>query len=387
MSEIFVYVGSWMVQGQSPKGIAIYSYDEKSGRLSHRNNVFEELRVGFAYLDKKRRVLFVADEREDHPEMRRGGGGQILALSVQPETGDLIEIGRVPSYGVNPTYIEMSHDRGFLLVTNHGSRNGTVTLTETDDCGKIGIRVLHDESSVVVFRLADDGSIAEPCDIFRLEGEGPAVFQLGPHAHSVVRSPLAELYAVCDKGGDLIHMLSFNAEHVKLVPGAGSPTKRSPGSAPRYAVFHPEKPYLFVNSEYKAALCAFRYNVTGALEFICEESSLPAHIAPPDGAVQSDICIGKTGRYLYTLLRIVNVISVHEIDTKTGGLTLIQTLEGVDDGCRGCAISPDGRFLVVAAFSGNTVTVYPIGEDGRLSQQVFSIEQPQAATVTFYAAE
>lgn len=382
MSKTYGYVGNWWAREQPAKGIAICGYDTESGRLTCLKNVYEEFFVGGACLDKKRGVLYVTDERADNPAMRQGGGGQIAALSIDPETGDLTEISRSPSYGANPTYLELDAGGGYLLAVNHGTR-GTVTETETDASGKIHIRVRHDESSVVLFPLGEDGSIGEPTDLFRLTGEGPGVFQLGPHAHSIRRSPLGNLYAVCDKGGDQVFMFRLDYEQKKIVPCPGSPYHRTPGSAPRYSVFHPTLPYLFVNKEYKTIVSSFRYDPEGRLALVGSFSSLPDHIAPPAGASQSDLCIDGSGRRLYVLLRLVNVITVFDIDERTGGLTRLQTLENVCDGGRGCAISPDGRFLIVASLSGD-VTTYPIKPDGTLSLPVSAIRQPVPGTVTFF---
>ncbi|MDR0875529.1 MAG: lactonase family protein, partial [Clostridiales Family XIII bacterium] len=206
-----------------------------------------------------------------------------------------------------------------------------------------------------------------------------------PHAHSIQRSPSGTLYAVCDKGGDQIYMFKLDEDKKKIVLCAGSPYHRTPGSAPRNSAFHPVLPYLFVNKEHKTIVSAFRYDEAGRLEPVCTAAALPAYITPPEGAVQSDICIGKSGRYLYTILRQVNVISVYEIEEKTGRLTLIQVFENACDGGRGCAVSPDGRFLIVAAFSGKELVTYPLGEDGKISPAVSSVTQFSPGTVTFFA--
>jgi 6-phosphogluconolactonase (cycloisomerase 2 family) len=382
----YVYVGNWRATDQPTKGIAICDYNAETGRLTHLKNVFEEFCVGAAYLDKKHGVLYIADERADYPGMRQGGGGRVAVFSVNPQNGDLTEIGRKPSYGANPAFLVTDQEAKFLLVVNHGSR-AVVTQTETDGFGRIDIKILHDESSVVLFPIGHDGSIGDPCDLFRLTGEGPGSFQLSPHAHSIRRSPLWDLYAVCDKGGDQIYMFKLDYGKKKIVLCAGSPYHRTPGSAPRYSAFHPALPYLYVNKEYKTVVSAFRYDREGRLTHVCTEDALPAHIAPPKGLSQSDICVGKSGRYLYTVLRQVNVITVFEIDVNTGRLTRIQVFENACADGRGCAISPDGRFLVVAASAGKEVVSYPIGKDGRISAAVSSLKQPIPGTITFFSRE
>ncbi|WP_165452510.1 lactonase family protein [Paenibacillus thalictri] len=384
MGKSYVYIGNRSSEKQPANdGMAICEYDTESGKLKHLNHVSKQLSIGAVYIDTKRKILYCTDERVDYPGLRAGGGGQVVAFSIHPENGALTEINRQPSYGAKPSFVVTDADSKFLLITNHGFRN-TVTLTEQDAFGKITLKVLHDESSIVLYPLQEDGSIGEPCDVFRLTGEGPESFQLSAHAHSIQRSPLGEWYAVCDKGGDQMFMFRLDDDKKKIVPCKGSPFPCSPGSAPRYSAFHPTLPYLFVNKENKTILTAFRYDEEGKLEHVCTIDALPPYITPPQGFTQSDICVGKSGQYVYTLLRQVNVISVFEIDENTGKLTMIQAFEQVCDGPRGCAASPDGRFLIVAAHAGHAVVTYPIGEDGTLSPAVSSIVQPAPGTVNFF---
>ena len=127
----------------------------------------------------------------------------------------------------------------------------------------------------------------------------------------------------------------------------------------------------------------FKYDGEGRLEHLCTVDSLPDGVTRPTGASQSGISISADGKYLYTLMRQVNMISVFEINAETGRLELIQTMENACDYPRHCAISPDGRFLVVAGFYGKEVVSYPIGADGRLLPACNRASQPMPGTVTF----
>ncbi|MGN1002020.1 MAG: lactonase family protein [Oscillospiraceae bacterium] len=384
MGRICAYIGNWRLKDQPTKGISLCEYAAGTGQLTLRETVCPELCVGAAFLDTKRRVLYVTDERADHPARRLGGGGQIAAFSLSAEDGSLTELCRVPSYGANPASLVTDERGEYLLAVNHGSRAVT-TQTITGPDGHIRIAVQHDESSVVLFPLGADGSLNAPCDLYRLSGEGPESFQLSPHAHSIRRAPGDDLYAVCDKGSDLIWMFRLDRERGKLLLCRESPFRCDPGAAPRYSVFHPTRPYLFVNMENRTIVRSFRYDRDGVLTPVCTVDSLPAHIPAPEGFSQSDLCLDPSGQYLYTLLRIVNVITVYRVDSASGELERIQVLENACDGARGCALSPDGRFLLVAALTGREVLSFPVGEDGRLSPAVSSLAQPMPGTVSFFA--
>lgn len=77
------------------------------------------------------------------------------------------------------------------------------------------------------------------------------------------------------------------------------------------------------------------------------------------------------------------MISVFEVDEKTGGLTRIQSLELRDAGPRGCAFSPDEKYLFLANLEVGNISALAIGDDGRLSYDGVKLNQPFPGTVTF----
>jgi 6-phosphogluconolactonase len=73
---------------------------------------------------------------------------------------------------------------------------------------------------------------------------------------------------------------------------------------------------------------------------------------------------------------------IFQYDTNTGELELIQ--DGT--GPRGCAISPDGRFMHIAALTSQKILVWAIGEDGTISPTGKNVSQPDPGNVTFFPA-
>jgi 6-phosphogluconolactonase (cycloisomerase 2 family) len=385
MREIYVYIGNWKTAGNDgdSHGLSVCSFDQANGKLRHLRTEFNELYIGSAYYDRVSGIYYCCDERADYPGVRSGGGGQVFALKIDRLTGSITEINRRSSYGANPSYCVTDLGSNYLLLTNYGART-TITQTDIDAFGKYYIKTLHDESSVVLYPLGSDGSIGEPLDIYRLSGTGPESFQLSPHAHSVKRSPSGKLFAVCDKGGDQVFMLRLDRGN-KLAVCPRSPFHSLPGSAPRYSVFHPVKPFLYVNNEYKTIISVFLYDKDGELTFAENADALPAHIKDPEQLAQSDICIDAAGGHLYSMVRYSNVISVFDINPDSGGLTMIQCFENTPPGGRAFALSPDGRYLVAAFTDGKAVVSYPIDEHGKICPPVSAINLPAPATVTFSA--
>ncbi|MCB6610021.1 beta-propeller fold lactonase family protein [[Clostridium] symbiosum] len=385
MDKTFFYIGN-RKPGEG-SGMAVFCFDAETGALRNLGNELETMKlcIGCTHIDGKRKILYCTDEVQDYPGLPGGGGGRLFAFEISPGNGGLKLIGSRPSYGAKPSYLTTDEDSKYLLVTNHGGRT-TATSTEKDAFGRYHLKVSHDESSVALFPLNGDGSIGEPVHIFRLEGSGPKFFQHSAHAHSIVKAPGKNLYAVCDKGGDQIYIFRIDYENKKVVPCEGTPYLRSAGSAPRYAVFHPSRPYLYVNKESETILSSFRYSDQGKLEQIETISTLPeGYDAPPrDALSQSDICISGNGKFLYDMLRIVNVINVYEIDETSGKLTLIQTLN-TPDGGRAFGLSPDGHFMAVAFHDSHRTDIYAVGADGKLQGVVSSAASSSPSTVSFFS--
>lgn len=102
--------------------------------------------------------------------------------------------------------------------------------------------------------------------------------------------------------------------------------------------------------------------------------------------MQSDLRIHPSGKYLYGLVCGLDVVSVLAISEKTGQIERIQTIKLEGGGPRGCAVSPDGRFLHVALTSIHKVVVLAIGEDGKVASTGESVSQPSPVNVTFFPA-
>jgi len=379
----FAYVGNWSKTLDGPCGFGIYRYITETGDLELIKSVFTDITVGATCLDSKRNILYCTNELETYPGNDMGGGGQVYAFAIDSETGDLTEINHQPSYGSLPSYVAVDATGKYLIVTNHTGHT-PITKTVKDASGKYRIVLEYDEATTVLYKLDNDGSIGDPCDIYRHSGSGPLPRQTHPHPHSVVMSPSGNLFAVCDKGADRIYFFRINRETDRLEVCGGEGHKSITGSSPRYSAFHPKLPYFYMNNETKTIVRAFRYDEDGKLEPICTVSALPENCEDNLTMMQTDIRVHPSGKYLYTLIRGISVATVFEIKEKTGEIEKIQAVM-LDGTCpRGIGISPDGRFMLIAALRSSEVLVWAIGEDGRLSPTGKKASQPHPGTVTFF---
>lgn len=98
---------------------------------------------------------------------------------------------------------------------------------------------------------------------------------------------------------------------------------------------------------------------------------------------QQGIVIDSQGKYIYDIVRGQNVVAVFAIDQADGSLTLIQNMKIQGRWPRGCALSPDGRFLSVCCHDSDEIITYRIGNDGKLFETECVNDNSSAAYITF----
>ena len=397
-ADTFVYVGNfaskptdWSSPPTEGRGFGIYKYDAKTGALKLiKTGVMGNVAVGATSVDAKRNVLYCNDERMTHkPENGDNGrGGLIYAMKIDPKTGELTELNHQPSYATLPSYTAVDAEGKYLIATNY-TNDTPVTRMVKDGSGKYSIGEDYGDVPTVLYKLNSDGSIGDVVDAYLHSGSGPDKGQQShPRVHSVMMSPSGNLFAACDKGSDLVYFFRINKKTEKLELADGQPYKTFAGSMPRYSVFHPTKPFFYMNHERnKLAVSAFSYTEDGKLEFIQAVDVLPEGVEADKKMKQSDIRIHPSGRYIYSLVRGLDAVSVFAVDDKTGKLELIQS-QKLEKGSspRGCNVSPDGKFFYVAETSLKKVAVLAIGKDGKLSPTEMSYDQPSPGNVTFFTA-
>ena len=380
--DLCVYIGRWdMYQSGTGNGFGVCRYDPQTAQLQLLHSAFPQVTVGAAILAADGDVLYCTDERSTLPGHFRGGGGLIHALRIDRESGRLREINHQPSFGSLPSHLALEATGKYLVVTHHTGRE-PVTKIRGDAAGGYRIALEYDDATTVLFPIREDGSIASPADVHRHSGGGgPLPRQTHPQLHSVASSPCGSLFAVCDKGNDEIVIFRIDGGTRRLQVCGGF--KSLPGSSPRYSVFHPTHPYLFVNHETKAIVSSFRYGRDGSLELLCTASSLPAEREDTPEMKQSDIKIHPSGKFLYSMIRGMNAVSVFEVREEDGRIERTQTLVLEGTGPRGCAISPDGRILLIAALTSNEVLILSIGSDGSLQPTGRKLRIANPGCITF----
>jgi 6-phosphogluconolactonase len=363
--KMYALVGSWFYRpGQ--KGITVYKYNPENGSLELIESGFSDVNACHVSLDPERNIAYFTDTCGDR-RGEIGGGGYVIAFRVDPETGKLTMISKKESLAPEPEYICVDNTKRYAMIPHH-TDSGHVTRIVKKADGSFTSETLLDDAAVVLFRLNEDGTFGEVCDVSITRGEGSAV---GPHVysqlHSVVADPTGELFAVCDKGTDKIHTYHLDRKKGKLIPLQATAVET--GISPRFSTFHPTIPVYYVNFERKPIVHTYRYDVaTGKLDRIGVTSLLLDEKAAEGVHAWdiADILLHPNGKHLYVTVRGIESIAVLDVDDK-GMLTLKQNINCGGKWPRCLCFSPDTRFLFTTNTESNNIVKFALGADGTLS--------------------
>lgn len=327
----YAYVGGFHF-AQQDRGITAFSYDSQTGDFASLGRFVTEMNLGYQIFDRERNILFAVDESKA-PEANDEGGGQVISLRVSPETGGLEAISARTAPSPLPCCLALDATGRYALVT-------------------------HFSGALALLRITGDGMIGEVCDTAVRTG----ATGMNP-LHSVVRSPDGKLFLVCDTGKDRIAAYGLDGENGKLLPKGEVALEA--GSAPRYGLLHPERPWFFCNCENRAVVYAFRYDCErGALETICVTPFLESSTGGESPMV-SDICLHPDGRHLYVAARTDNSVAML-IVADDGSLSFRQRIASGGVCPRGLCVSPDGRFLFAANQQSGSIDAFSVAADGML---------------------
>lgn len=107
----------------------------------------------------------------------------------------------------------------------------------------------------------------------------------------------------------------------------------------------------------------------------------------------SSLIIDRQQRFLFAVREVKNYngttngsVSAYAIQSGTGALQRVNTVNSHGAGPVYLSLHPDGRFLMVANYNSGSVAVFPVSTDGNLGEAC-SVQQPQAPAGEQHAAE
>ena len=400
--KTFVYVGNWSFQPKPAKGkgISIFEYCAENGDLKLLETVRPDVAAGQLHLNAARNILYAVDERgERRGEI--GGGGYVLAFRIDATSGRLTLINEKESLCPEPSYLCLDKSGQFLVVCHHSDPFHVTKIVERPD-GTYANEVLFDDTGIVMFRISDDGSLGDICDIVITEGTGGKsprsqvnidpvsghiqLVEVISRLHSAVASPSGEMLAICDKGMDRIYTFRIDRENGKLIH-LNTWIAEDVARFPRYASFHPTLPVYYANNEQYAGIYSFCYEEkNGKLELLNKLYLLREDPGLVDGKKvgAQDILVHPNGRSLYCTLVGLNLIVVCDLDER--GLPSVKQLVACNGKMpRGICLSPDRRFLLSGNMLSGDVTTFAVNEDGTLTSTGKIFEGISPSAICFFS--
>ncbi len=393
----YAIVGNWGFV-KAPKGITTYEYCPDTGDLKIIETICSDIAAGQLCIDQTKGIVYVCNEcGERRNEV--GGGGYILAFHINPENGKLTLINEKESLCPEPSYICLDKSGKYLLVS-HCADPWHVTKIKKNEDGSYDNKVLFDDTGIVVFRVNEDGSIGEVCDISITEstnGKGKdsevhidpvsghmQLVRVLSRLHCILSSPDGNLFVTCDKGMDRIYTYGLDRQRGKLKQLDCFCADYK--VFPRYAAFHPVMPVFYVNNEFSPILYSFSYDqTTGKMKLLHKSLLLFKEAGLIDGkpAGAQDILVSNNGKTLYCSLVGVNSISVLRLNLQ-GEPELIQVMPCRGRMPRGLQFSPDGKFLYCGNMLSENITVFAVSKDGTLKDTEKTIGAVSPSAIRFY---
>ena len=387
--EIYMYISRWAFMGGAP-GLQVYKFDTETGEIQFIKDITTEVSFGMSKIDEEKGFMYIVNEMPNVPGVVYKTG-RIYGYKLDKQTGDAVQAFCRETYCPFPSYIGMSADNRYIVLPHHYWADNITTVVKNAE-GKYEPKMLFNDSCIHLYAVNADGTLGDLVDVKKHSFDTPQFDFAGkltiPHPHCAVLSPSKKFFAVCDKGDGHLYFYKINEETQELELMARHQTDEAL-SEPRYCVFHPTKPFIYVNHEHTAdgsmPVNAYRYTEDGGLELINKVDSLYAPCHPEDGKkALTSLNLSEDGRYLYCVANGCNNVAVFSVDQETGTIALIQNQPINGKKARNGTLSPDGKFFITACILDGEIDVFSVGEDGMLTPTEHHAKAHGAAYISFY---
>ena len=300
------------------------------------------------------------------------GGQGLYSFSFDQSTGKATGIS---SLNVNnPSYLTFSKDGRHIYAVSE-KNNATAVLNcigfdpikgtfafknsqltnggdpcYVDTNGKIALTANYSGGTISVFPILKNGTLDKSLLQIGSKKGGPnRTRQNTPHAHCVIFAPDGNILTT-DFSGDRILCFSYNKRDKKL-EDHGIAAHVKAGSGPRHLVFSPNGKYAYLMSELSGKVTVFSYK-DGKLK---ELQTIAADYAHAHGG--ADIHVSPDGEFVYASTRLKgDGITIFRVNDN-GTLTRVGA-QRTGKHPRNFAITPNGKYLLVACRDDNEIQVY-----------------------------
>ena len=359
-TSVPIYLGTYTQGADGAKGIYLTQLNSQDGSLTEAQLVAEVSNPAFLAKHPTMPRLYAVNEHG------RGDGSPIHAFAIDPATHALTKLNEqsVPAFGA--------------------CHLGVFPLPRTpNEPGKYSVMVaFYNDGATASLPLTTDGQLAPYATLLKHEGSGPTSRQTQAHAHAVHQAFYHLDILVPDLGMD--KLVFYHTSHDGKIEPYGE-LKVPPGSGPRHAAVSQAMLTLFILNELNSTICVT--GIIGSSSFepanmgIYQTISTLPEGKSTDNNYPAEIFLHPNGRFLYASNRGDNSIAVFHFNTREFQLEFIETTPCGRDP-RSFDISPDGKWLIVAAMQDDQVKTFSIDPGtGRLTPTGHSISVKQPACV------
>jgi 6-phosphogluconolactonase (cycloisomerase 2 family) len=288
-----------------------------------------------------------------------GPPGAVSAYSINRLTGDLTLLNGQPTLGA-PAHVSVDHRGKYLFAAEYtGSWFEVFPILADGTLGPAVFQMQTVDNVDTSFKTKPATS-APPGSFAFSAHEGP-----NGHPHMMEADPSNEWVIGADAGQDRIYVW-------KLTVGANPPlaspafVETPAGDGPRHFAFHPNGHWLYSIQEEGSTIIFWQFDPdTGNLTKEQQVSSLPPGFVGT--SFTSEIRVSDDGRFVYGVNRTSDTICVFRID-EDGKLTQVSHVSTLGDYPRIIIIDPSGRFIVSGNQRADNVTTFRISrgrDDGR----------------------
>ena len=345
MGEMYMLAGTY-TSNEGSKGIYVYKFDTDTGE-SDSVSMVEVANPSFLVVSPNEQFVYSVGENGAEDSYAH-------AFSFDKESGQLKLIDSQLTYGSSPAYITLDAQGHNLITANYGG------------------------GSISQFNVKSDGTLSPLSNLYQFEGSGhDPVRQKQPHLHSVRYSPDGEYLFATDLGTDKIYryrsVTSVFEGKPALLKNDTVIFSTPAGTGPRHFEFHPNGLYFYVLGELSGEVIVYDYN-RGDLQ---QKQRI---LADTEGAQGSaDIHISPNGKFLYASNRLqADGIAIFAINAQDGTLAKVG-YQLTAKHPRNFAITPNGKFLLIAGRDDNVIQVYSINKQTGLltnTNQDIAIDKP-----------
>ncbi|MFO0870496.1 MAG: lactonase family protein [Pirellulales bacterium] len=326
------------------RGIHLFVADRQTGALKEAGLVEMGTSPSCLVANAAGTRLYSANETDRYQGTREG---TVSAFAIDRTTGQLQLLNTIRSGGAGPTYVSIHPAGKHLLVANYFG------------------------GSVAVLPILDDGRLGEPSDVRQDEGTiGPTTAKNAPpgsfafsghdrtHAHMIQADPAGNYVLHVDLGLDRIFVWKFDAARGRLLPHDPPAVVLPPGDGPRHFHFHPNGRWFYSIQEEGSTLVLFDYDAEhGRLTARQTISTLPAGFAGSNFC--SEVLVSHDGRFVYAGNRLHDSIGIFSIGDD-GRLTHVADEWTRGNYPRSFTFDPTGSFLYCCNQRGDNVAVFRV---------------------------